>query len=531
MSLRLPVWLGGVALLTAGYLASVAYVHLRGRPASSDSSHILRVAHRQIDPGMRRAFELVAERYETLNPGIRIEYLDVPPASFLAWLTTQFTGGTAPDIVEVIVEMSNENVARHFLPLGPVAALPNPHNRGTRLADVPWRETFVDGLTTAPGFRDVHLEIFGIPTNLVTSRFFYNRALYETATGTSEPPRTYDELLERCRQIRDWAVSERRAVKPLTGSKEIYLLLAARVFGQQTQQLALKEGDPLGSLRVSPIDAHLWLSRRNDALTSRPFADSFAILHELAAFMPPGFMGATRADATFQFSQGRSVIMMGRSAFFDSVVQQADFDVGVFPLPLPGPGHPRFGHNPAGDLTEIEQNASASLGITRNARDPGRALDFLQFLSSATVNAEFARHSRLLPVIVGNEPHDDIAPFAPREGGYPYGLTLTVGDAGHQRDAAILSNLHVLFGPDGSPEAFLDQVSPAYASASREDLLRSIRNARRTLARQDTLLAALAALGNEGADTHARRRQQELEERTNLEEFGMIWAAAGLDHP
>lgn len=527
---RLPAWFFGLALLGAGYLLSSAYVLLRSRPESGPSPEVLRVAHRQIDPGMRRAFARVAERYEALHPGVRVEYLDIPPASFLAWLTTQFTGGTAPDIVEVIAEMTNENVARNFRPLGEHVGRPNPYNRGTPHADLPWRDTFVDGLTTAPGFRDVHLEVFGIPTNLVTSRFFYNRSLYRAATGTDEPPASYEELLLRCRQIRAWAEREQRAVFPLAGSHEVYLLLAARTFGQQTQRLALAVGDPLGALRVSPLDAHVWLARTPSALHTPALADSFAILHELAAFMPPGFMGATRADATFHFAQGRTVIMMGRSAFFDSVLREANFDIGVFAFPPPGVDHPRFGGNPAGDLTEIEQNASAALGITRTARDPGRALDFLHFLSSVDVNREFADRSRMLPVIAGVEPHPDLADFSPREGGYPYGLTLTVGDSGGGRATAILTQLHRLFGPEGRPDSFLEAVAPAYHRASRDDLKRSLRDARRNLARQDTLLAALALAPRteEGAQ---ERRRLELQERTLLQEFATLWAEASLEAP
>ena len=53
---RLPAWFFGLALLGVGYLLSSAYVLLRSGPESGPIPDVLRVAHRQIDPGMRRAF-------------------------------------------------------------------------------------------------------------------------------------------------------------------------------------------------------------------------------------------------------------------------------------------------------------------------------------------------------------------------------------------------------------------------------------------------------------------------------------------
>ncbi len=531
MNWKSRVWMVGPALLIVGFVFSAWPVLRRSVLPDPPDQEILRIGHRQLDPGMRHGFDWVARRYEELNPSVRIEYLEVPPPTFLTWLTTQFTGGMAPDIVEVVVEMTDENVARNFLALSTIVQQPNPYNRSTSLEETSWRNTFVDGLATAPGYREAQLEVFGIPTSLVTSRYYYNKTLYHQATGRTAPPQDFDELLAVCREIKRWAAQAGRVIMPLAGSKEVYLLLAARVFGQQTQRLALKRGDPLGTLRTSPFDLHLWLAQDSAGLRAKPLAAGLAIMHELAEFMPPGFMGATRADAVFHFGQQRTIIMMGRSNIYHSLMQQVDFDVGVFALPLPGPEHPRYGGNARGELTEIEQNASAALGITRFARNPQRALDFLHFLSSASINRDFAQNSRMLPVIVEVEPQAELAPFAPREGGYPYGFSLTVGGAADRRERVVFSNLHLLFGPGGTPEAFLQVAAPAYAAAAKEDLLRSIRNSRRSLARQDTLHAALGYLAKAEWDDApaADRKQRELEERTTLQEFLMMWADTNLD--
>lgn len=478
---------------------------------------------------MRRGFEYAARAYEARNPGVRIEYLDVPKATFLTWLTTQFTGGMAPDLVEVVSEMPNEAVAKYFLPLGAFVGEANPYNLGTSLEGRPWRDTFVDGLATAPGYRDALLENFGIPTNLVTSRYYYNKRLYHAATGRTKAPQDYDELLQVCREIDAWAAHNRRKITPLGGSREVYILLSARVFGQQTQRLALEWGDPLGMLRCSTLDMHLQIANSPDVLQAKPLLDSFTILHQLGRFMPPGFLGATRADAVFHFQQERCVIMMERSSFYHTAQEQSGFEIGAFALPLPGPQHPRFGGNALGELTEIEQNAGAALGVTRFARDTKLAIDFLRFLASAPVNREFSRLSQMLPVIVGVEVADEIAAFLPRESGFPSGFTLISGSVYDRREQVVFSQLHHLFGPSGSPQAFVAAAGADYNVAARDDFAGSIRNAHRAFARQDTLHAALDRLGAEGPDADsARRKQQELEERGTVDEFVTMWTALNL---
>ncbi len=156
---------------------------------------IVRFAHNQLEPSVVKAFEEVARSYMAAHPGVRIEQTLVPARVYRSWVRTQLIGGTAPQLIELTPMVTQDLIARFFLPLSTAVALPNPDNAGTALEGAPWRATFWDGLNTKPNYSGVLAQHYGIPSTLLTRRVIYNRDLLRRFTGAEEVPRTSAEFV------------------------------------------------------------------------------------------------------------------------------------------------------------------------------------------------------------------------------------------------------------------------------------------------------------------------------------------------
>jgi hypothetical protein len=105
------------------------------------------------------------------------------------------------------------------------------------------------------------------------------------------------------------------------------------------------------------------------------------------------------------------------------------FDVGVMNFPLPAPGetvdgedYAQFGILPYNEAGTV---GGGSFGITKTARHPEVALDFLRFLTSHKWNQRLNVKAGWLPVTIGAVPKPAMQPFMPN----PYGVAADVGFA------------------------------------------------------------------------------------------------------
>ena len=199
---RIINFLGLAALLTC-FLLSAGHVFFRSSHGPEAGGIVVRVAHWQLEGGVREAFDAVARAYETLHPGVRVVQIPIPERIFPEWATTQLIGGTAPDLVEIglnasgIDSSTDERLVRYYEPLGRVLNAPNPYDADAPdLAALPWRDTFVDGLRSV--YNPRLLEFYSVPTTLTTVRVFYNQTLWRRLLGETPPPRTYEKFAEIC---------------------------------------------------------------------------------------------------------------------------------------------------------------------------------------------------------------------------------------------------------------------------------------------------------------------------------------------
>lgn len=478
----------GLVLLC--FVISLGRIALRETPGGEAAPVEIRLAHWQLEGGVRESFDALAAEYQRLHPHVRIIQIPIPERIYKNWLLTQLVGGTAPDIIQVGIGISDERLARYFVPLTPYVSQPNPYNAGTKLENIPLRETFFDGMLG--GYNINLLEYYGVPLSAYTIRVFINTDLLQEITGSTEMPANYREFHELCRKVHDYSQSRGRTILPIAGSRYNAPILMDRLFASQTQRLVLQLAAP-GQFIPPHYRISSDLAEGDWNLQSPAVASGLRLIREVSGHMQPGFLQLGRDDATFQFMQGKALMIISGSWDAASVRRQAHFNFRAFSIPLPAPDDPDYGGYVLGPVSEADTNAGLSLGITQNSPQREIALDFLLFCASQTANQLFAEKSGWIPSVVGIPPNALNRDFMINVDGYISGFNLKVG--GFPDVTRVVDNaLHRLVSPTGGVDAFVNEIQPSYLAAQLSDLDRSLASRMRGLQRLDLQVAAAAEL-------------------------------------
>lgn len=501
----------GIGLLVVCFAISLSRILLHSKQEADPEVTTLRFAHWQLESGVRDALDAMAREYEAqwLARGrkVRVEQLAIPERVYPNWLVTQLVGGTAPDLIQLGIGINDERTARFFTPLTREVGEPNPYNKGTALESVPWRETFVDNLGSSLSYNPQLLEYYGIPMSIYTIRVFYNKALYREIAGDAPVPRTYEEFVALCRRTIEFGRAHRRPLVPIAGSRYNAPYLMSDLFASQTQRAMLAIDRPRLLHADDNVREMAFIDRRW-SLHDEPVVAGLELMREVSGFMQPGFLEVSREDAAFYFAQQRALMVVTGSWDAVSFRSQAPFEIGVFPIPLPAADHPRYGKNMLGPFSEAGIGTGMSFGLTRSARDPLLALDFLHYLGSLPASRLFTERSGWLPAVVGVEPAAAAEPFRPFTEGYPEGFSLVRADMETAR--IVGKHMYLLPGENGL-DAFLDALGKDYPRAVLQDLWSSDRGRARALIRNDTTLTALDALARiHPDDAEIARKRAEL---------------------
>jgi raffinose/stachyose/melibiose transport system substrate-binding protein len=483
----------GFLLLALCFLIALGRIAYRAafQQAARDRDIVeIRMAHWQLESGVREAFDALAKEYTKKNPKVRIVQIPIPEKIYPNWLLTQLIGGTAPDIIEIGKGTNTERLARFFVPLSEIAEAPNPHNQGTELEGVKLRDTFFDGMQG--GFESTLLEYYGVPLSAATIRLYVNMELLRTITGGDELPENFEQLMELCEKVRRFSEENGRMVIPIAGSRYNSRFIIDLIFANQTQKTAFSLGPP-GSFTPLPFfRAHFYLQHKW-SLENPDVQSGLALMRKVAQQMQPGFMQVSRDDAAFYFMQGRALMIATGSWDATSISQQARFPFRAIRIPLPSPKHPEYGRYTMGEITEANTNGNLVFALAKNSRHPDVATDFLLFLASKSGNALFSKISGWIPSVLGVQPGQQAADFMVQPGGYPPGLSLL--DASLPDSSRVISNsLHRLFAPEGGVEEFVRLVRPKFRDALVSDLRRFQKNQTDSVQRADVQLAGLIML-------------------------------------
>jgi raffinose/stachyose/melibiose transport system substrate-binding protein len=512
----------GLTLLLGCFSISLVRVFSRQREATNPDEVVIRIAHWQLESGIRDAIDTLARDYERRNPGVRIEQIAIPERIYPSWLKTQLVGGTAPDIIEIGKGSDDETLARFFLPLTDAAEAPNPYNAGTPLADTRWRDTFIDGLTGGDSYKPNLLEYYGFPLSMFTVRMYYNVTEWKRILGDTPPPADYDAFVSICERIQKHAAATGEKIVPIAGSNYGTPWFASSLIGSQTQRLAQRIDD-IRILKPHSTETSLHFLSGRWSVDDPDFVNGLALARQIGRFAQPGFVQANRDDATFYFVQGRALMIVTGSWDAPSFRALAPFEVSAFRLPRPTRDHPQFGAGVLGPTSEADTPTATAFGLTRASRHADRALDFLRFLTSVEGNGIFSRVSGWLPSVVDVELAPLVKPFEPILDGYVNGIGMDVG-GGSDTLRVVNSNLGALFDANTDVSKIQAVLRTQLPQAVRSDLTRTMRQMLINLARQDTLLAAEMVLESERPNSpQYRRKQSELFEAQTLQELRRAW--------
>ncbi len=497
----------GLALLL-GVFAVAALRVARPAGAAGDGREVIRIAHWQLEAGIRQGIDAAARAYEAMHPGVRIEQILVPERVYPTWLTTRLIGGTAPEIIELAPNYDAARVTRFFRPLGAEVDAANPYNAGTALEGLPWRNTFVDGL--ASGYHEELSDYYGVGPFTGSRALYYNKRLLRELTGAESPPADYAELERVLARLEEW--NARRGVR-VTGFA-MHRASATALFNDLLAAQLQRLGTELAPGTGLPVGREEFYAARLAGRWDFSRAELRAALEnlrELSVFFPPGFAQLGREDATLAFVQGRALFFYSGTWDATNLAAQAEFPVGVTRAITPGREHPRFGAGVLGPLASEDRSGSPAFSVTRDTARAERAIDFLRFLTSEPGNRIFAAASGWMPSVLGVPGPEGLEELMVKGEGYPRGPSLLGG-----ADTNLVFSRHLsrLTGPAGGVDAFLEGFEAEASVAMRRDLERSVKGAAEGVRRDDVAIAAgrvLAGLGEGGAVERRAETQNERE--------------------
>ncbi|MCC5620147.1 ABC transporter substrate-binding protein, partial [Nostoc sp. CHAB 5715] len=141
----------------------------------------------QLQPQFTDYFKSLIANFESQNPGIKINWVDVPWAAMENKILTAVSAKTPPDIVNLNPGFASQLAGRNaWLDLD--AKVPNAV-RSSYLPNI-WESCTLNGKS------------FGIPWYLTTRLTIYNTDLLKQA-GINKSPATYAELAQAAQQIKD----------------------------------------------------------------------------------------------------------------------------------------------------------------------------------------------------------------------------------------------------------------------------------------------------------------------------------------
>lgn len=510
----------GISLFVVCFVISVVRVMSYHEQERDPNRITIRFAHWQLEGGVRDAFDALAREYEALHPGVTVEQMAIPERIAKNWARTQLVGGTAPDLVQIGGAMGTntpEILARFFVPLSQWIDLPNPYNAGTELAEIPWRDTFIDGLGGQLSYSESLLETYGIPNSIFTIRMYYNRDLWREVTGSDAPPQSFEEFVAVCERAPEFMSDHGTPLIPIAGSKYNAPFVLDALFQNQTQRLrpTLSRMD---KVNTSAAETALAFLEGRWSWDQPELRNGLDLIQRSGRFMQPGFLSVGREDALLYFAQGRALMIATGSWDGSSLRGQVPFEIGAFKIPLPAPAHPVYGEFTYGQSSEAGIETGLTFGITTESPNQEIALDFLRFMSSKKSNANFVKLSGWLPAVVGVEVSEHLRAFEPviagAVGGFPPSLYL-----GSDTGRLIENQLHQLVGTRPAQDGFLSAMERGYANALSSDLHRMLRQIVRTTSEKDAVIAAYWQL----AETHpenpvpAVRASEILESQTRKE--------------
>jgi ABC-type glycerol-3-phosphate transport system substrate-binding protein len=487
-----------IGVVVAAFVWSCVTILLRRGAAPDSNTVVIRIAHWQLESGVKDSLTALGEKFAELPDvqrdfgHVRVVQDAIPETAYGQWITCQMIGSTAPDIVEIGNGLATaiwiEYLNRYFIPLSDIANQTNPYNAGTPLASVPLRLTFDDAMRS--GYQEEMQAFMKVNLSRFTWRVFYNKTLLKKLTGTDTPPTEFRAFLKLCDVI---------GTKVIPGTQDHYIPIASSKYNSAAWQANI--ADPLTFDAIEQID----FNRDGTVGTDETFAGiqsgrihftDPAVAVKLQAFaklipyFQTGYTGLTRDEAIFPFAQSRAVFISTGTWDVGSLrdVAAGKFDVGIVGFPAITPSDREFGSLVAGPVYD-PAGAGFPFGITRFSKHPAAAKRFLQYLASLKINQQLNHDIGWIPSVAGAKLPPELQKFAPVEQGIYSALNFEIGGNTSIAWAQCYSKFQS--DPKYTYDDFVREFEVAYKKNGLADWQEQDRDWRRGIVNNEVFLAGL----------------------------------------
>lgn len=491
----------GLILAAVCYLAATYWVFTRSTPIVSSRPITIRVAHWQIERGPPEGLEAVIRRYEQLNPKVKVEQVLVPGGGpiYRQWVRSNLIGGTGVDLLEygIWLDGLSDIPARYFAPITKEMLAPNPYNKGTALENVPWSETFTDGLVSQQVNAPVPGQFYAATLTEVSTRLFCNRALLREITGSEKMPVTMDDYRAISAKVKAFAERTGRPIYAMAGSRDNASWMLGFLMQGATMELS-QRNDRNGILSLNGWDELGHYLEGRWTYGKPEFRAGLELVREICLNMKPGFLQSMRDAATQEWLRGDSVFIFAGTWDGTSLRSLATFPVEVIRFPQPTKDDPVVGKYFFGPFADGGGGTCVELYLNKQSRHPKEAIDFLRFMSSVEGSQLFTDNSGWLPATLTVKVPEAIKTYETPKDCYSFGMPYTV--IGSAVGSTIDVNFHLLAGPQGSVDKFVAAMEAAMPTAARTDLQKEIANRYLSVRPQDVQIMALGALTHRRPD-------------------------------
>ncbi|HMZ50967.1 MAG TPA: extracellular solute-binding protein [Candidatus Sumerlaeota bacterium] len=358
-----------------------------------------------------RALNIIARRYEALHPDVKVR-ISLVTVDYSTWLRTQFAGGEriAPDIY-------NGNYTAEYIGLGRWESLTDELEDVNPYTGKPWIESLNRPLTERFYYGG---EAYFIPLDFIDVAFVYNKSIFDQLG--LEPPRTWDELIAVCREIRERGHGV--SIRGKTGNDIIPMAMSgnaqdfwegpvgwlARIIGDAyfRSEVALVKAQP-GDWNYEPsrdavfnsdfsnpyndvnvtINSERLLQAFQDGTIRGDLEKARAVythIKDLSEFWPPGFQGINFGSSEALFVRQRAAMLFTTTHFvthserlWREMNPEDRFEWGSFSPPSIT-GDPLC----EGPTLRGIGNAGANYVVTKKSdrEHVDRVIDFLRFLTT-----------------------------------------------------------------------------------------------------------------------------------------------------
>ncbi len=302
----------------------------------------------QLQPKFNDYFKDAIGKFEAANPGIKVNWVDVPWSAMQGKIQAAMGAKTAPDVVNLNPDFASQLATRNaWLDLDPV--LKNGENK--QYLPRIWQAGTLDG------------KAFSFPWYLTTNITIYNQDLF-TKAGIAKPPTTYQELAQAAKQIK--AKTGKYALFTTFSPEDSNDVLES--FVQMGVQLVDGNGKAAFNTPAGKAAFQYWVDLYKQGL------------------LPKEALTQGHQQGIQLYQAGETAMLSAGAPFIDTIAKNAPQIAKVSAVAPQISGQ-----------TGKKGVAVMNLVIPRSTKMPDAAVKFALFITNATNQLAFAQASDTLP--------------------------------------------------------------------------------------------------------------------------------------